>query len=200
MDEEKVKEWRELVDEVVSIASNHPEHLQAVIVEQLLQQMLSPQRVKPATEEPASAPRERDGSDSPNDESTRRAPIGSGLRAVVEDADVTLAELERVVELDENAIRVFGELEAEGKKGRMIDLSVIGCYLNEKARGQKTTQAATLRELCERDGCLDHNFSTYLKETAYLLVEGMPGSKAKNYRLSKPGVEWARELLQQMVG
>lgn len=196
--------WREIVEEMVAIARDQPKELQPVILEQLLSSALPSSGTRRAA---ARQPEEvaAHGTGQASEEAESVAPATettgeSGLAAVAADADVSLDALERVVGIDEDTFRIFGALEATKAKQRMIDLSVLYCYLNEHARDEKTTSMKAARELCKRDGCYDGNFSTYIAGTEYLLVEGKPGSSAKNLRLSSPGSERARELIRHMTG
>lgn len=204
--EELVAEWRQLVEAAVEVASDHPEEIRTSIIQGLLSGAVSPDVAARSSVRGEGTATDDESADEP--ESTQGSErdeediASTGLAAVSKDTDIPLKDLERHIEVgDDGKIRIYGDVGGSNMKETSQRLTALYCYLRQRLFGERTTEADELRDLCRRHDCYSSgNFARYLDAGDYLMEEGVPGSSAKNYRLSRQGESAAKDILDNLAG
>lgn len=117
---------------------------------------------------------------------------------------VNAEDVERVVMLgDDNRITIIGHAEGKTKKQLQTKYGLAYCFVKEVALGNPLVDIEELRDLCVEHGCYDlANFTGNFRKdvkSGLLREIGAKGSRARQYRLAKKGLDEASLLLREMV-
>jgi len=122
-----------------------------------------------------------------------------GLSVLARELEVDPRALARVVAIgDDNALSIIGRIESRRNAEMQVDYSIMYMYSKERVFNQLDVPSEELREVCRLKSCYnkDHYADYFAKSD---LVSPVGEGKSRAYRLTKKGVEAAKELLKTMV-
>ena len=127
-------------------------------------------------------------------------PIATGgLALLARELDVEPPALSRVVAInDEGKLSILPRVESRRNAQMQAQYSAMYAYAKERIFNQMDVPIEELRELCRSKSCYDlNNFTWNFKRSGLLSPVG--DNRTRGYRLTKRGVEVARDLLKKMV-
>ena len=115
-----------------------------------------------------------------------------------EDKLVVSDKYSNVLHIEDGSVNIIKNLPNKSNQSATIMVAIVLCYANKLAGREETTYNEVAEE-CKRQACYDgKNFSTYLKGTKpYLIIKGTTRSD-KILKLTMPGIEKAKEILEQL--
>ena len=161
--------------DAVAFAESYPPEVRSGIVQALLSSSV------PGTGA------DSEGAAIPAGEAVSVAQRQTGIRAVAESAGVSVAVLERFIQVaDDGTVTIRARLGGDAVADRQNAYSAVLAYVREKALGEMDTESALVRAVCKEHRCNDGNLTTNLKKRGWLLEHGAKG-RHKSYRLSPSG-------------
>jgi hypothetical protein len=127
-------------------------------------------------------------------------PIATGgLALLARELDVEPRALSRVVAIsDEGKLSIIPRVDSRRNAQMQAQYSAMYAFAKERIFNQMDVPIEELRELCRSKSCYDlNNFTWNYKRSELLSPVG--DNKSRGYRLTKKGVEVAKELLKKMV-
>lgn len=108
----------------------------------------------------------------------------------------------RVLDQMNGKLKITTTIKGKNMADRAIKLVLAYLWGKETLLGEGTAEYKELRDLCEEHGCLDSsNFSTTLNsKRSLILVDGTKGSSSKLCKLTYPGRDVAKEVLNELNG
>lgn len=91
-------------------------------------------------------------------------------------------------------LKIVSEIPGNNTKSKMTNAAILYCY-GSMLLGDDQVSSKEIREICEEHGCLDSaNFSKVFSDKTIFLSDGVKGGN-KDIKLSFPGKQRAKELL-----
>jgi len=141
---------------------------------------------------------------SPISNTQKVAVSASGIQQDDSIADDQSSELKvnpypNAIHIEGNAINILGTVPGNTKAKQTRATALIFLWAKLFA-GEEAVSAADIRSACEKQGCLDiNNFAAHLKTLKrQVIINGAKGSSAATYKLTVPGKEEAKTLLEKM--
>lgn len=109
-------------------------------------------------------------------------------------------KFENVLDVANNKVHITATIKGGSNAEKTINTALVYLWGKSKFLGQEWAEAKEIRQLCEEQACLDPtNFSAQMKKKKeFFLIDGIKGSNTKKYKLTKPGVIAAEDLLGKL--
>jgi hypothetical protein len=190
------------IAEIATIASGVPDKFQDRCFDALLQSLLAErapaaaptprQQIEPPAPTPAADVRSESGNGS--------LPLKAGVRAFMQRANVTAAQLGRVMMHEDNEIHFMREPEPTGNAEGQIQWALLLALRNGILNNSLSVDAETVRSMCQEKGFYDRkNFSAIFKRSANLF-RAAPEPQGEAQPLSTEGQEELGRIIRTLAG
>ncbi|WP_321991467.1 hypothetical protein [Marispirochaeta aestuarii] len=120
-----------------------------------------------------------------------------------EEAPITTPEktkpYKKSLHFENNEVKIIQKMPGSNKAQKSVNTALVYLW-GMKHIGINEVPYSEIRELCKNQGCLDSpNFSRHMNSARQeIIVSGRSGSPSKTCKLTIPGVEKAKEILESL--
>jgi hypothetical protein len=106
-----------------------------------------------------------------------------------------------VLHFEGDQVKVLKRIPGNNTSQKAVNLTLVYLWGNKRL-GNDMVPFSDIRDLCKEHSCLDSaNFAKHLNSARqFLIIAGKKGSSTKTCKLTLPGVEKAKEILEQNDG
>jgi hypothetical protein len=104
-----------------------------------------------------------------------------------------------VLHVEGDNVRILKTIPGTTTSKKAVNTALVYLWAKRNA-GSDPLPFTEIRDVCQQLGCLDKpNFAKHMKSARqWIIIEGVKGSSAQTAKLTVPGVERAKELLEEL--